>query len=361
MANAGHGHGHGHGNGHGHGGWARRLWGAVRHAVTPHSHDPAGLTDDALEASRRGMRALWISFAVLTVTAVVQGVLVGLTGSVALLGDTLHNVADALTAVPLGIAFLLGRRAATRRFTYGLGRAEDLAGLVIVVVIASSAGLAAWQAVDRLVDPREMTHVGLVAVAGLVGFAGNELVARYRITVGRRIGSAALVADGLHARTDGFTSLAVVAAAGGAGLGWQWADPVVGLAIAAAIATVLWGAAGEVCARLLDAVDPALVDRAEWTLRDTRGVRAVGWVRLRWVGHSLTAEADIEVDPTLSVVDAHAIAHDAEHRLIHALPRLDRATIHPHPAGPSGHAQHELVAHHRSAGARLVGLGRCGS
>ncbi|GAB1510799.1 cation diffusion facilitator family transporter [Actinophytocola sp. KF-1] len=324
-----------------------RLWAGVRHAITPHSHDTADMTDDALEASRQGMRALWISFGALMVTAVAQAVLVAFTGSVALLGDTLHNVADALTAVPLGIAFVLGRRAATRRFTYGLGRAEDLAGLVIIVVIASSAVLAAWQAVDRLVDPRDMAHVGWVAVAGVVGFAGNELVARYRITVGRRIGSAALVADGLHARTDGFTSLAVLLAAGGAALGWRWADPVIGLAIAAAIATVLWGAAKEVFSRVLDAVDPALTHRAEHVVRATDGVLGVGWVRLRWHGHSLAAEVDVDVDPDLSLVDAHAIAHDVEHRLIHALPRLDRATVHTQPAGPRGVAQHELISHHR--------------
>lgn len=320
------GRGHGHGQGPG-------LWSRVRHVVVPHSHDATDRVDSALEASRRGMRALWISLAALLITALVQAALVAVTGSVALLGDTLHNFADALTAVPLGIAFLLGRRAATRRFTYGLGRAEDLAGLVIVVVIAASAGLAAWQAIDRLMNPRDMTHIGWVAVAGVVGFAGNELVARYRITVGRQIGSAALVADGLHARTDGFTSLAVLVAAGGAAVGWRWADPVVGLAIAVAILSVLWGAARVVFARLLDAVDPSLVDDAEGALRATRGVRGIGRVRLRWVGHTLTAEVDVEVDPDLNVVEAHTIAHDAEHRLIHALPRLDRATIHAHPAG----------------------------
>lgn len=319
----------------------------MRHAVAPHGHGAVEMVDDALEASRRGMRALWISFAGLMVTALAQAVLVAVTGSVALLGDTLHNVADALTAVPLGIAFMLGRRVATRRFTYGLGRAEDLAGLLILLVIVASAGLAGWQASDRLLHPQQMSHVGWVAAAGVVGFAGNELVARYRITVGRQIGSAALVADGLHARTDGFTSLAVLAAAGGAAVGWQWADPVVGLAITAAIAWVLVGAAKEVFARLLDAVDPDLVVQAERALRDTTGVHGIGPVRLRWVGHSLAAEADIDVDPGLSLVAAHAIAHDAEHRLIHVLPRLAGATIHAHPAGQPGRAQHELLAHHR--------------
>jgi cation diffusion facilitator family transporter len=346
MVEHGHGHAHGHGHGHRAAGWARVRAG-VKHAITPHSHDAADMTDGALEASRRGMRALWISFGALLATAVAQAVLVTFTGSVALLGDTLHNFADALTAVPLGIAFLLGRRAATRRFTYGLGRAEDLAGLVIVLVITSSAALAAWQAVDRLVNPRDMTHVGWVAAAGVIGFIGNELVARYRITIGRQIGSAALVADGLHARTDGFTSLAVLVAAGGAALGWQWVDPVVGLAISIAIMTVLWGAAREVFGRVLDAVDPNLTLQAEQLVRETTGVRGAGWVRLRWHGHALAAEVDVEVDPDLTVTAAHAIAHDVEHRLIHGLPRLERATVHTHPAGDRGAEQHELLAHHR--------------
>ncbi|MBE1462076.1 cation diffusion facilitator family transporter [Kibdelosporangium phytohabitans] len=302
--------------------------------------------DSALEASRRGMRALWISFAALMVTAIAQAVLVTVTGSVALLGDTLHNFADALTAVPLAVAFLLGRRAATRRFTYGLGRAEDLAGLVILAVIGTSAGLAGWEAAQRLVEPRDMRDIGWVAAAGLVGFAGNELVARYRIAVGRQIGSAALVADGLHARTDGFTSLAVLLSAGGAAVGWRWADPVVGLLITVAILSVLRGAAKEVFGRLLDGVDPALVDQAERALGSSEEVLAVQQLRLRWVGHALHAEAELSVRPELSLRDAHRIAHDAEHRLLHALPRLTRAVLHAHPAGPQGDAAHDLVAHH---------------
>ncbi|RSM90738.1 cation transporter [Kibdelosporangium aridum] len=333
------GHGHGHGHHHKKGIWAR---------LKPHSHDTGDIVDSALEASRRGMRTLWISFAALMVTAVAQAVLVAFTGSVALLGDTLHNFADALTAVPLGIAFLLGRRAATRRFTYGLGRAEDLAGLVILAVIGTSAGLAGWEAVQRLIEPRDMRNIGWVAAAGVIGFLGNELVARYRITVGRQIGSAALVADGLHARTDGFTSLAVLLSAGGAYLGWQWADPVVGLLITVAILSVLWGAAKEVFGRLLDAVDPVLVDQAEQALVSSPGVLAVHQVRLRWVGHALHAEAELSVDPGLTLSAAHQIAHDAEHRLMHALPRVSRAVLHAHPAEPHGDAAHELVAHHLS-------------
>ncbi|MEU8301262.1 cation diffusion facilitator family transporter [Micromonospora sp. NPDC048909] len=327
--------------------FGRGWWHRLRHAVVPHSHDSGSKVDPALEASRDGLRALWISLVGLGVTAAAQVVVVVLSGSVALLGDTLHNIADALTAVPLGIAFLLGRRAATRAYTYGYGRAEDLAGIVIVAVIAGSALLAAGTAVTRLLRPAEIDHLPWVAVAGLVGFAGNELVARYRIRVGRRIGSAALVADGLHARTDGYTSLAVVAAAGGAAVGWHWADPVIGLVIAVAIAFVLKDAAREVYRRLMDAVDPGLVDQAETTLRAVDGVRDVAAVRLRWIGHHLHAEADLVVDGTLTLTAAHEIAADAEHQLTHAVPRLTSATVHTDPHSHPGAHHHGDLSHRR--------------
>ncbi|MFI9770933.1 cation diffusion facilitator family transporter [Streptomyces sp. NPDC052415] len=322
----------------------------LAHLLKPHSHDTADKLDNALESSARGMRALWVSLAVLGTTALVQAVVVAMSGSVALLGDTAHNTADALTAVPLGVAFVLGRRAATRRFTYGYGRAEDLAGLVIVLTIAASAAFAAWTAFDRLLDPRPVQHLPAVAAAALVGFAGNEWVARYRIRVGRALGSAALVADGLHARTDGFTSLAVLLSAGGAALGWHLADPVVGLAITAAIVLVLRDAAREVFRRVLDAVDPALVDRAEHALREVPGVRGVGELRLRWIGHRLRAEVAVVVDGEATVRQAHAIAVDAEHALLHAVPRLTAALVHADPAPVPGEADPHLpLAHHTAA------------
>jgi len=333
-----HEHEHPHGGGLGH---------RIKHAVTPHSHDSADKVDPAMEASREGMRALWISLAVLGVTAAAQALIVAFSGSVALLGDTLHNVADALTAVPLGIAFWLGRRAATRAYTYGFGRAEDLAGVVIVLVIAASSIASAAFAIERLVHPRPMTHLPWVLAAGVIGFLGNEIVARYRITVGRRIGSAALVADGLHARTDGFTSLAVVLAAIGAGLGWRWADPVVGLAITVAIAFVLKDAAREVYRRLMDRVEPELVDQAERALRGVPGVRDVSGLRLRWIGHRLHAEAAVVVDARLSLLDAHEIAADAGHRLTHGVPRLVSATVHVDPDSHPGEAHHTGLSHDR--------------
>ncbi|CAL9642656.1 putative cation efflux system protein [Streptomyces sp. enrichment culture] len=357
-----HGHHHDHGSDHheqpghhqdGHHHEPGRLRGTrhrLAHILTPHSHDTADKVDSALESSARGMRALWVSLAVLGATAIAQAVVVVASGSVALLGDTVHNAADALTAVPLGIAFLLGRRAATRRFTYGYGRAEDLAGIVIVLTIAASAAFAGWTAIERLLDPRPVAHVPAVAVAALVGFAGNEWVARYRIRVGRQIGSAALVADGLHARTDGFTSLAVLLGAGGSAMGWRPADPVVGLAITAAIVLVLRDAAREVFRRVMDAVDPALVDRAEHALRAVPGVREVGELRLRWIGHRLRAEVAVVVDGDVTVREAHAIAVDAEHALLHTVPRLTAALVHADPAPVPGEADpHMALAHHTRA------------
>jgi divalent metal cation (Fe/Co/Zn/Cd) transporter len=162
----------------------------------PHSHDAADSIDDALEASTQGVLALKISLFILLGTAILQLLVVIVSGSVALLADTIHNFSDALTAVPLWVAFVLARRSATRRYTYGFGRAEDLAGLFIVAVVALSAVLAAWQStIQRLINPQPLHNLWWVVAAGVVGFLGNEAVAIYRIRVGQRIGSAALVAD----------------------------------------------------------------------------------------------------------------------------------------------------------------------
>jgi cation diffusion facilitator family transporter len=314
----------------------------IPHAIRPHSHDHH--VDSALEASADGMRTLRISLLVLGLTACAQAAVVALSGSVALLGDALHNAADALTVVPLGVAFMLGRRKPNRRYTYGYGRAEDLAGIVIVAVIAMSSGAAAVVAGYRLLHPQAVTHLAAVAVAAAMGFCGNEVVARYRIRTGRRIGSASLVADGLHARTDGFTSLAVLLGAGGVAVGWRWADPVVGLLITVAIVGVGWQAGRQVLRRLMDSVDPALVDTAETALRGVPGVLGAGQVRLRWIGHRLRAECDILVDPLSSAVAAHKVAVDAEHALIHAIARLDAAVVHADPLDAVDH--HAVLAHH---------------
>jgi len=339
-----HGHGHQHGHGHSRDLGGQRRWSRIRHATGPHSHAHDRAVDAVLESSAEGLRALWISLAGLGVTAAAQAAAVALSGSVALLGDALHNSADALTAVPLAAAFLLSRRRPTRRYTYGYGRAEDLAGIVVVAVIVLSSAGAAVIAIQRLLHPHPVTHLAAVAIAATLGFTGNELVARYRIRTGRRIGSAALVADGLHARADGFTSLAVLAGTGALAMGWTWADPVVGLLITVAIGAVAWQAAREVGRRLMDSVDPALTETAEATLRATPGVLDVGQLRLRWVGRALRAECEILVDPRCSVIRAHGVAVGAEHALIHAIPGLAAVIVHADPLDCADH--HALLADH---------------
>ena len=337
-------HGHDHGAGHAQGRGA--IIGFIAGLFSPHSHDTADSIDSALTASAEGIRALKISLIGLAVTAAIQVVIVVISGSVALLADTIHNFSDALTAIPLGIAFVLGRRRPTKRYTYGYGRAEDLAGVFIVAMIALSAAVAGFEAVRRLLDPQEIRNVGWVLAAGVVGFLGNELVAVYRIRVGRKIGSAALVADGLHARTDGFTSLAVVAGAVGVLAGWPLADPVVGLLITVAILFVLKGAARDIYRRLMDSVDPALVDHVDQVLSGVPGVERVETVRLRWVGHDLRAEAEVVSDSDLTLAQAHDIAEEAHHQLLHQIPRLAQALIHTSPCNHSGRDHHVATSHH---------------
>jgi cation diffusion facilitator family transporter len=325
-----HPHGHHHPTG---------LQGGIREIFAPHSHDSADSVDDALESSAAGIRAVKISLVALGLTAIAQIVIVTVSGSIALAADTIHNFSDALTAVPLWIAFALSTKAATRRYTYGFGRIEDLAGLFVVAMITSSAIVAGYEAIMRLIHPQPIEHLGWVALAGLLGFVGNEWVALYRIRVGRSIGSAALVADGVHARTDGFTSLAVLIGAGGVALGFPLADPLIGLVITVAILAVLRTAARDVFRRLIDGVDPEFIDTAEATLAARPDVRSVHSVRMRWIGHRLHADAELDIDPALNSAEAHRIAHDAEHDLIHAVPKLATAMIHAYPSDRANGAE----------------------
>ncbi|MEC5190685.1 MULTISPECIES: cation diffusion facilitator family transporter [unclassified Arthrobacter] len=327
-----HGHGHNHGpHGHTH---ATGLKGRLQSIFVPHSHDAADSIDEALESSSQGIRAVKISLIGLGTTSLFQLVIVLISGSVALLADTVHNFSDALTAVPLWIAFLLGRRKATRTYTYGFGRAEDLAGLFIVAMIALSAVVAAVESIRRFFEPQPVHNLGWVLAAGLVGFAGNELVAMYRIRVGRRIGSAALVADGVHARTDGFTSLAVVAGVIGVWLGFPLADPLVGLLISAAIVVLLWGTVRDVGRRLMDGVDPDLTERVEAVIaaHSPRG----GSARLRWSGHRLHVEVMLPVERYGHLADLASVTSTVERALRDTLPHLGSVAVVPDfaPAGP---------------------------
>src|SRR5215216_2799966 len=309
-----------------------------------HGHTHSGV-DPSVATSERGIWAVKWAFAALSLTSLVQLGVVILSGSVALLSDTIHNFADAATAVPLWIAFALARLGTSRRFPYGYGRVEDLAGVVVVLIILSSALLAGYQAVERLVNPQPVGFLGALAAAAIVGFLGNEAVAIFRIRVGRQIGSAALVADGYHARTDGWTSLAVLVGAVGVWLGYPLADPIVGLLIAAAILVIVWQSGKMVFARLLDGVDPSVIGEIRSAAARVEGVEDVAEVRARWVGHRLRAEVNVAVNPEASVAEGHEVAREVNHRLLHELGYLETAVVHVDPAQESGEEYHLIAAH----------------
>jgi cation diffusion facilitator family transporter len=303
----------------------------------PHGHEHFGPADAATIATRRGVRATWISLGALLATALLQLLIVGATDSVALLADTIHNFTDALTAIPLLIAFRLARRPPTKRYSYGYHRAEDLAGVVIVAVILVSAVVAAIEAVQRLIHPQPVEHVGWLLIAGVIGAIGNEAVALYRIRVGRSIGSAAMEADGLHARTDGLTSLAVVGSALAVLAGFPRADPLIGLAITVVIFWTMIQAARAVIHRVLDGTDAQTITLIQEVAASVLGVEHVGDTRARWTGHQLLTELSIDVDPGLSVLEGHEVAERVRGALLEHVPRLADASVH---VDPHEHESH---------------------
>ena len=307
-----------------------------------HTH---GFVDASISSSERGLWAVKWSFVGLFLTAAFQLVIVLLSNSIALLADTIHNFGDAGTAIPLGVAFLFAKRAPTRRFTYGFGRVEDLAGLAVVLTILASAGVAFYQALHRLLNPQPVSHLGAIAVASIIGFLGNELVAVFRIRVGKEIGSAALIADGYHARTDGWTSLAVLVGAIGVYMGYPKADPVIGLIITVAILGIVWQSVKTVFSRMLDGVEPDVIDEVMHVAAHVPGVQGITDVRARWVGHRLNAELSITVSPDLSVERGHELAKEVEHQLRHHLKFLSGATVHVDPTQQSGETYHRVTSH----------------
>lgn len=316
-------HDHHHGN-HGHG----------------HGHRHGGV-DAAIASSERGLWALKWSLVGLGLTAALQVVVVIISGSVALLADTVHNFGDALSALPLAVAFVLSRRPPSPRFPFGLHRSEDLAGLAIVGLILFSAVFAAYESIQRLIDPQPINALGAVAIAGVIGFLGNEAVAGFRIRVGREIGSAALIADGKHARVDGLTSLAVVAGAAGVALGAPIADPIVGLLISVAIFKIVWDAAQDIGERMLDGIDPAITDHIRSVATSVPGVLEVSDLRARWLGHTIRAEVNATVGDELSATQAHDVAVRVVRALREEVDFLDDAIVHVDPSSSSGEHHHE--------------------
>lgn len=312
--------GHDHHGGHSH-----------AHHDEPHAHGSHahthGVIDATIATTERGIWAIKWSFVILAATALMQVIVVAASGSVALLADTIHNIADATTAIPLWIAFVLVRRKPTKRFPYGLGRAEDLAGITIVAIILFSAIVAGYQAIDRLLHPLPVTNLGWLTAAGVIGFAGNEAVAIFRIRVGRQINSAALVADGYHARADGLTSLAVVIGAIGVWFGFPLADPIIGLVITIAIFGIVWQSARSVLTRMLDGVEPDVIDEIRHAAEHVTGIRSVPEAKARWLGHKLHADVTIAIDKGLLLTEAEEVAKRLEKELFHHLPALSVARV----------------------------------
>lgn len=302
-----------------------------RHTFTPHNHGYQTAALDAALATDRGLRAVKISLVALLLTAAFQMGIVAISGSVALLADTIHNFSDALTAIPLGIAFTLSRRARNSRYTYGYGRAEDIAGVIIVLMILFSAFEAIYQSILKIMNPEPISNLGWVAGAAIVGFLGNELVAIFRIRTGKEIGSAALIADGNHARADGFTSLAVLAGAIGVWLGYPLLDPMVGLGIGIAILVIVWTSGRDMYYRVMDAVDPEITSSVEKVASKAKGVMDVDEIAIRWVGHRQRAELHITVDCQMPTCESHSIAERVRHDLFHAMPALADVTVHVDP------------------------------
>ncbi|MCI0399669.1 MAG: cation diffusion facilitator family transporter [Chloroflexi bacterium] len=339
---------------HSPGQWLRSILCLPDHA----HHYQELVSDQAFLNNAAGIRTVWLALGALLLTAVIQIAIVSWSGSVALFADTMHNIGDGLNSIPLLITFYLARRAATRRYTYGFGKAEDIAGIFIVLSIAFSAGVIFWQSYQKLLNPQPLSNLGWLVAAAIVGFLGNEAVALMQIRVGKKINSAALVADGLHARTDGLTSLAILAAAAGSWLGYPILDPIVGFLIGLTILFIAKDAMKTMWYRLMDAIEPEILDEAETIVQRQSGVKALRRLRLRWLGHQLQAEVTIAVDPQLTVVEGHHVAEEVRHALFHHIAGLSEAIVHVDPwsivdpwstvdQGPTwADSYHELTVHY---------------
>jgi divalent metal cation (Fe/Co/Zn/Cd) transporter len=264
----------------------------------------------------RGLWALKWSGMGLRITAGMQLVVAALSGSMALLADTLHNFGDATMALSLWVAFLPTQSNPTPRFTYGLGRTKDLVGMAIVLIMALSSPVAGYEAITRLIHPQPVTHLGIALVASLLSFPGNEPVVLFRIKVDQEISTAVLVADGFHARVDGWTRLAVLG----------------GLLVTAATPWLVGQSGAIVLIRVLDRVDPGMIDELRHAAAHVSGVRA------RWMGHDLQEEMSIAVSPELSLAEDHAMATEVRHQLLHHVRYLGEVGVHVDPLGQAGTA-----------------------
>ncbi len=303
-----------------------------------HSHVPS---NNLAASTRDGLRVVAIATAGMLVVAAVEFIFFAISQSAGLLSDALHNLGDVFTTVAIWAAFLVARRPATRRYTYGYHRAEDLAGAFITLVIVVTAALAAWQSYVRLVTNAVPTQIGWAIGAALVGFLGNEALAQYKIREGKRLNSQPLIADGQHSRTDGITSLAAAAGLFLDYLGVRHADPVAGLLISVAILYILVDVGREVFRRLMDAVDPEVVEQVRERALSVPGVAEVADVRARWGGRRLYVAFNIGADSALTLAQAHAIAERARQEVLAHVSGASIVDIHVDPVGlPPGEDPH---------------------
>lgn len=313
----------------------------TNHRTHSHRHiHTHGTVDPSILTTSKGLWAVKWSFIGLMITAVLQIFIVYISGSVALLADTIHNFGDASTAIPLAIAFSLARRKPSKCFSYGYGRVEDLAGVIVVLLILFSAIVAGYESVNRFFNPQPIGHLQALAIAAVIGFVGNEVVAKFRMKVGKEIGSAALIADGYHARVDGFTSLAVLIGAAGVWLGYPIVDPLIGMLITITILKIVFDTSKLVFTRLLDGVEPEIIDKVKNVAGSVKGVSEVTDLRVRWIGHRLHAEINASVDPSLSIEEGHEIANSVREKLLENFSYLSSTTIHVDPLTASGECFH---------------------
>jgi cation diffusion facilitator family transporter len=314
-------------------------------ATLPHSHHHHNVASADLTES--GIRALKVSLVILGATAAAQALVVWLTGSVALLADTVHNFSDALVSVPLWFAFAISKRKATPRYPYGFYRVEDLVGLGVVLVIAVSGIWTAYESVQRLIYPSTPQNISLAIAAGVMGGLGNEIVARYRLKVGSEIHSHALMAEGHHARVDALTSFGVVIGLTFVWLGFPLGDPLAGLIITLFIFSIVLEVGKDLLTRIVGKTEDHELDEIRTIARCVEGVKEVGSIRLQWLGHRCFAEMCVAVSPLMSVIEAHTITENVRHDLLHRVSALVDVTIHADPYSPeSNDSFHDLTAHH---------------
>ena len=291
------------------------------------------------EAHRRlAMRAIVVSSAGLLLTSSFELAITVLSGSVALLSDAIHNLGDVFTTVGVYIGFRLSRRSGTTRYPYGFGRAEDLAGIVILLAIWSSAVLAGWQSYEKLVSGRGTSHLALGMVAAVIGIIGNQLVARYKLRVGREIKSAPLLVDARHSWLDTIASAGALAGLIGVAAGLRIADPLAGFAITLLIIHIGVDATRDVARRLMDENDEAVAEAIAHVASHVRGVVRVDDVRARWLGREVEARVRVGLPVETSFTDAHEVAHRVRDAVRRDVPDLRDVVVEPVPAAEASSA-----------------------